>query len=107
LGGYEGMLEEWKKRDPYLLDFDGFERLLAEREREERARLTVSLNHDYTYTILLELADVTFGKYMEENGISTYEQERILRLERQFVGGLQRIDFQNGATYVFRKKDGK
>jgi len=31
---YEQALEEWKKRDPYLLDMEGFERFLAEREKQ-------------------------------------------------------------------------
>lgn len=33
---YEQALEEWKKRDPHLLDLEGFEQFLAEKEKEEQ-----------------------------------------------------------------------
>jgi hypothetical protein len=33
---YEKALEEWKKRDPYLLDAEGFEKFLKEKENEQR-----------------------------------------------------------------------
>jgi len=34
---YEEALEEWKQRDPYLSDFEGFERFLAEKEKQRKA----------------------------------------------------------------------
>lgn len=103
MSSYEEALKEWKKRDPYLLDFEGFQRLLAEKEKEVKAQLTVSLNHDYTYTILIELADLTFGRHLERNGLSSDDQDRIIDLSDLFAEQLKRIDLRNGATYVFRK----
>jgi hypothetical protein len=34
---YEEALKEWKQRDPHLLDLDGFERFLAEKEKQVKA----------------------------------------------------------------------
>jgi len=33
---YEQALEEWKKRDPYLLDYEGFEEFLKQKEETQR-----------------------------------------------------------------------
>ena len=34
---YDETLKEWKQRDPYLSDFEGFERFLAEKEKQRKA----------------------------------------------------------------------
>lgn len=102
---YEEVLKEWKQRDPYLLDFEGFERFLKEKSKETQVHLTVSMNHDYSYSIFIEL-DVTFGEHLEEQEISRKDQDRIIQLSESFAELVKRIELRYGATYVFRK-DGK
>ena len=102
---YEEALEEWKQRDPYLLDFEGFERFLKEKSKEVKVHLAVSLNRDCSYSIYMEL-DSTYGKHLEENELSRNDQDRIIHLSDRFVEMLKKIDLRNGATHVFRK-DGK
>ena len=102
---YEEALEEWKQRDPYLSDFEGFERFLKEKSKEAKVHLSVSLNNDCSYSIFIAL-DFTYGKYFEESGLSRKDRESIEELTSRFLTLLTRIELRNGATYVF-KKDGK
>lgn len=100
-------LEEWKKRDPFLQDYEGFKRFCEEKSKEARVQLTVSLNHDWTYSLFMELADITFGDYLAEQGVSSEQQEEIIWLTERFVEQVRALDFRNGATYVFRDRGGK
>ena len=100
----EDILEEWLKRDPFLLDTEGYLKLLEEKREGTRVRLTVGRNKDWTYGIFIELADVKIGDAFGWEATDVEELEEIRSLSNRFIQMLKKIDFRPGPTYVFREK---
>lgn len=117
-------VEEWRKHDPHLLDIEGFQRFLAEKELELHVKVTVSLNSGYNqgYDIFLE---VPYEEIPEEhrNRSVIEKEERIKDLTEQLEGILKKAELlfniydsqeesmlkglRAGAVHVYRKDDGE
>lgn len=111
-------IEEWKKRDPYFQDIEGFQKFIEQKERELHVQASVTLDTGYTsqgYLIYLEIpyADVpdeyrTHPDTKEEQQIENMINElRKLLLAQDFNRIDSPIGLRPGATSIFKDIEGK
>jgi len=104
---YEQALEEWKKQDPYLENFEGFQRFLEDKEKEVHVRVEVDvtksfgLEHGYHVYLLILYEDVP-EEYKAKDDV---EAERIEVTIDDLRECLERIGLKNGATWVWKQDD--
>ena len=128
------LVEEWKKRDPYFQDVEGFQKFIEQKENELQVQVGVSLSLQTGfgsdgYEIWLE---IPYDQIPEEYKSETYEEQeqKVQNLIDKLTIALRNIGFRKlpisayfdnvekkeamkssglrpGSTTVFRKKDGK
>jgi len=110
-------VEEWKKRDPYFLDMDGFLKFVKQKETEIRVKVEVWVDKGYNggYDIYLSVPfDVVPDEYKNTDVLEKAEEiERRMDKIREFFSpnmdrcAPNKLGLRPGATKVFRKEDGK
>jgi len=110
-------VEEWRKRDPYFLDMDGFLKFVEQKERELQVKIQVWMDKGYSGGCQIYLA-VPIDAVPEECKNTdvlkkAQEIERTVSKLRDFFSpnmdrcAPNRLGLKPGATKIFRKKDGK
>jgi len=110
-------LEEWKKRDPYLQDMDGFLKFVEQKEKELQVKIQVWVDDGYNggYQIYLTVpVDAVPDEYKNTDILlKAMEIEKTVDKIRKFFSpnmdrcAPNRLDLRPGATTIFRNKDGE
>jgi len=111
------LVEEWKKRDPYFLDMEGFLKFVEQRENELQVKIQVCIDRGYSggYEIYLEVPfDEVPDEYKNMDILQKAEEiERTVEKIREFFSpnmdrcAPNKLGLRPGATTIFRKKDGE
>lgn len=104
---YEEALAEWKLRDPYMLDFEGFQRFLEEKDKEVPVILEVGVSkgwgqvNGYQIWVMIPYEEVP-EEYRERDDKEAKEIEWTIETLRR---ALKNIGLNDGMTKVFRQGD--
>jgi len=111
------LVEEWKRRDPYLSDMDGFLEFVEQKEGELHVKIQVWLDKGYNggYQIYLEVPIEEIPESYKNTDILQKAEkiDRMVGKIREFFSPNMDRDAPNklglkpGATTIFKKKDGK
>jgi len=110
-------VEEWKKRDPYFLDMEGYLKFVEQKERETQVKIQVWMDNGYSggYQIYLTVPiDAIPEAYKNTDILQKAEEieKTVDKIRDFFSPNMERcapnkLGLKPGATKVFRKKDGK
>jgi len=110
------LVEEWKKRDPYFLDTEGFLKFVEQKEKELQVKIQVCVDRGYGgYEVYLEVPiDEMPEEYKNTDILKKAEEiERTVDKIREFFSpnmdrcAPNKLGLKPGATTIFRKKDGE